>query len=153
MIRRAAFACGLMLAGIGGSSAETPEQRQACTDSAFQFCQQAMPDRERVFACLIQNKDVIAPLCREAMAPYLPPEPAPKEASKPRTKIKTSAKTNSKTSVKVAAKAKSQSKASAKPPSKANAKAATKAKTKTTAAAKSKSKKIAAPLNLNPKAR
>jgi hypothetical protein len=149
MIRRSAFAFGLMMAGIGGSSAETPEQRQACMDSAFQFCQQAMPDRERVFACLLQKKDMIAPLCREALAPYLPPEPAPKEASKPKTKIKASVKTNSKASVKTAAKTKSQNKASANTATKP--KATIKPKIKT--AAKTKSKTVAAPLNLNPKAR
>jgi len=150
MIRRAAFTFGLMLAGIGGSSAETPEQRQACTDSAFQFCQQAMPDRERVFACLLQKKDLIAPLCREALAPYLPPEPAPKQASTPKTKIKTSVKTNSKTSVKAAAKVTSQRKASAKTATKVKA---TKTNIKAVAKSKNKSKKVAAPLNLNPKPR
>jgi hypothetical protein len=144
MIRLATLATGLLLAAISCSSAETPEQRQACTDSAFQFCQQAMPDREQVFACLIQKKDVIAPLCREALAPYLPPEPAPKQASTPKPKIKMSAKANSKAGPKVAAKAKSQSKASVK--------TASQAKTKIKTAAKTKSKKIAAPLNLNPKA-
>jgi hypothetical protein len=110
-------------------------------DSAFQFCQQAMPDRERVFACLLQKKDVIAPLCREALAPYLPPEPAPKEASKPKTKIKTS--------VKAAAKVTSQSKVSAKTATKPKATI----KTKIKAAATTKRKKVAEPLNLNPKAR
>jgi len=144
MIRRAAFTFGLMLVGLGGSAAETPEQRQACTDSAFQFCQQAMPDRERVFACLLQKKDLIAPLCREALAPYLPPEPAPKVASKPKTKIKTGAK--------AAPNVKPQNKAGAKTATKPGMKIGTTPKTKIKTAAK-KSKKVAAPLNLNPKAR
>ena len=131
-MRLAAIAIGFLAAAMGCASAETPEQRQACTDSAFQFCQHAMPDRERVFGCLIQNKDAIAPLCREALAPYLKPERT-KQASK--TKIKPAAKSHAK----------------------ANAKTA-KAKTKPNAAAKNKkvgtkSKKVAAPLNLNPKAR
>jgi hypothetical protein len=90
---------GVLLAGAASSFAETPEQRQACTDAAFQFCQQYIPDRERVFACLIQNKDAVSPLCREALAPYLPPEPAPppKQASKPtKSKPKTATKTTTK---------------------------------------------------------
>jgi hypothetical protein len=144
MMKRPGSATALLLAAVSCAAAETPEQRQACTDSAFQVCQQAMPDRERVFGCLIQNKDVISPLCREALAPYLPPEPARKEASKPRTKIKSSAKAKSRTSPKIAA--------NAKPPSKTGAPAATKAAPKT-AAAKSKGKKVAAPLKLHPKAR
>jgi len=120
MIRQSALAVGLMLAASVPASAETPEQRQACTDAAFQFCQQYVPDRDRVFACLIQNKDVIPPLCREALAPFLPPDPAPppKQASKP-------TKSKPKTATKPAAKT----------------------------APKPNSKKVATPLNLNPKAR
>lgn len=84
MIRQSALAVAIVLAGATFSFAETPEQRQACMDSAFQVCNQFIPDRERVFACLIQNKDAIAPLCREALAPYLPPDPPPpKQATKP----------------------------------------------------------------------
>ena len=95
MIRQGALTIGLMVAGASFSFAETPEQRQACMDSAFQVCNQFIPDRERVFACLLQNKDVIAPLCREALAPYLPPDPPPKQAAKSKTK-KTATKTTSK---------------------------------------------------------
>jgi hypothetical protein len=68
---------GAMLAGVTAVAAETPEQRQACTDDAFQFCSDAMPDRERVFACLAEKRHLISPLCREGMAAFLPPEPAP----------------------------------------------------------------------------
>ncbi len=96
MIRQGALTIGLMVAGASFSFAETPEQRQACMDSAFQVCNQFIPDRERVFACLLQNKDVIAPLCREALAPFLPPDPPPpKQAAKSKTK-KTATKTTSK---------------------------------------------------------
>jgi len=95
MIRQGALTIGLMVAGASFSFAETPEQRQACMDSAFQVCNQFIPDRERVFACLLQNKDVIAPLCREALAPYLPPNPPPNQVAKSKTK-KTATKTTSK---------------------------------------------------------
>jgi hypothetical protein len=114
MTRQSALAIGLILGGVTCSLAETPEQRQACTDSAFQVCQQFIPDREQVFACLIRNKDVIAPLCREALAAFLPPDPPPpKQAAKPKIATKTATKT--------------------KPTTKTN------------------SKKVAAPLSLNPK--
>ena len=49
MIKHGMLIAGAMLAGV--AAAETPEQRQACTDDAFQFCSDAIPDRERVFAC------------------------------------------------------------------------------------------------------
>src|SRR6266849_10580496 len=92
MIRQGALTIGLMVAGASFSFAETPEQRQACMDSAFQVCNQFIPDRERVFACLLQNKDVIAPLCREALAPFLPPDPPPKQAAKSKKTKKTATK-------------------------------------------------------------
>ena len=88
---------GAMLAGVATAPAETPEQRQACTDDAFQLCSDAMPDRERVFACLVQNRRVISPLCREGMAAFLPPEPPPPvqrvSRTPPKTKTKASLKT------------------------------------------------------------
>jgi hypothetical protein len=84
---------GAMLAGIATARAETPEQRQACTDDAFQLCSDAMPDRERVFACLVEKRTMISPLCREGMAAFLPPEPAPVQVSRTPPKAKTKKKT------------------------------------------------------------
>jgi hypothetical protein len=52
--------------------AETPEQRQACIGDAFQFCQSAIPDRSRVFSCLVGNKDLISAACRTVISPYEP---------------------------------------------------------------------------------
>jgi hypothetical protein len=75
--------------GLGASSfainvvrAETAEEQQACTNDAFQFCQNAIPDRDRVFNCLMTNRSQISPACRSAMAPYLPVE-AKHQASAP----------------------------------------------------------------------
>jgi hypothetical protein len=94
MTRPGLFACGVIAATVAATFAapwapawaETPEERQACMDSAFQFCGPAIPDQDRVFQCLLQNKDVIAPLCRTALTPYLPPEPTPVAAGKPKAK-------------------------------------------------------------------
>lgn len=120
---------GAMLAGMAGAAAETPEQRQACMDDAFQFCSDAMPDRERVFACLAAKKTMLSPLCREGMAPFLPPDPPPVvQISRPPHKAHTKADAKTK------------------------AKTETKAETKTAAKTKTNSKATGAPLNLNPKA-
>jgi hypothetical protein len=61
--------------------AETEEGRQACMNDAFQFCQEYIPDRERVFRCLEARKNVISAACRANM----PAEPAPERpaAKKP----------------------------------------------------------------------
>jgi hypothetical protein len=39
----------ITLNGTMVAHAQTPEGRQACMNDAFQFCQDAIPDRERVF--------------------------------------------------------------------------------------------------------
>jgi hypothetical protein len=93
LIKHGVLIAAAMLAGV--AAAETPEQRQACTDDAFQFCSDAIPDRERVFACLAAKRNVISPLCREGMAAFLPPEPPPavQRVSKVPRKIKVDIKT------------------------------------------------------------
>ena len=78
MRKQVAFVLALTLGSIGVSFAQNSQQEQeACMDDAFKFCGPAIPDRERVFYCLVQNKTVIAPKCLAALAPFLPPEPPP----------------------------------------------------------------------------
>jgi hypothetical protein len=55
--------------------AATAEEEQACTNDAFQFCQNFIPDRNRVFTCLVSNRDQLSVACHTVMLPYLPPEP------------------------------------------------------------------------------
>ena len=83
MLKSTGIIAGVLLLATSTSWAETPEQRQACTDDAFRVCQQAIPDQDRVFRCLVQNSAVISPLCRSALAPYLAAErPASQAAPK-----------------------------------------------------------------------
>ena len=42
--------------------AETAEEQQACTNDAFEFCQKDIPDRNRVFSCLVENRNLMS--CR-----------------------------------------------------------------------------------------
>ncbi|MBI3703283.1 MAG: hypothetical protein HY244_05370 [Rhizobiales bacterium] len=53
-----------------GAVAETPEERRACIGDAFRICSSAIPDRERVTACMIENKSRLGPACRAVMARY-----------------------------------------------------------------------------------
>src|SRR5882757_5212760 len=55
--------------------AATQEEEQACTNDAFQFCQNFIPDRNRVFTCLVENRRQISAACHTVMAPYFPSEP------------------------------------------------------------------------------
>ena len=67
----------IALSGTRLAGAETEEGRQACMNDAFQFCSEAMPDRERVFRCLEARKHQISAACRANM----PAEPAPQRAA------------------------------------------------------------------------
>ena len=49
--------------------AETDEERQACVNDALQFCQDAIPDRDRVYGCLVSHMDVISTACHTVIAP------------------------------------------------------------------------------------
>src|SRR5882757_2470423 len=57
--------------------AYTPEQQQACTGDAFQFCGAEIPDVDRVTVCMIRNKSRLSPGCRA----FFRPDPAPSEVS------------------------------------------------------------------------
>ena len=46
-------------------------------NDAFQFCEDAIPDRERVFQCLASHKDLISAACHAVMAPSLPADQPP----------------------------------------------------------------------------
>jgi hypothetical protein len=63
------IALGIVLAGIALAApasvqAYTEEERQACENDAFRLCGQAIPDQERVKACLIANMSRLSPACR-----------------------------------------------------------------------------------------
>ena len=65
------FCLGLMLAAALSAaalstpaSAYTPEQQQACSGDAFQFCGPEIPDVDRVTACMIRNKSRLSAGCR-----------------------------------------------------------------------------------------
>ncbi len=90
MIKPVTLAAAFALTSFATAFAETPEERQACTDDAFRICQQAIPDQDRVFACLVANSSALSPLCRRALEPYIearnPPKPS-KGKTKPAKKV------------------------------------------------------------------
>jgi hypothetical protein len=55
--------------------AETAEEQQACTNDAFALCQNYIPDRNRVFSCLVENRNQLSVPCHTVMLQYFPPEP------------------------------------------------------------------------------
>jgi hypothetical protein len=69
---RVVLAAAIALIGICSVSqiarAETEAERQACTDDAFQHCGDAIPDRDRVYQCLVKKVRLISPACRKVIA-------------------------------------------------------------------------------------
>jgi hypothetical protein len=65
------IAAALMLVASGWTvSAETAEDRQACIGDAFRVCWSAIPDRNNVLQCLVENRSQLNPSCREVITRY-----------------------------------------------------------------------------------
>jgi hypothetical protein len=60
------------------ATAESQDDQMACMSDAFSICSHAIPDRDRVAACLSQNINRISPACRSVMARYSKPAPSPR---------------------------------------------------------------------------
>src|SRR5262245_50003103 len=52
------------------ASAETSEERQACIGDAFRVCWSAIPDRNNVLQCLVENRSQLSVDCREIINRY-----------------------------------------------------------------------------------
>jgi hypothetical protein len=55
------------------ATAETSEERQACIGDAFRVCWAAIPNRNDVFRCLMDNRNRLNPACRVVMDQYRRP--------------------------------------------------------------------------------
>src|SRR5215510_11890054 len=64
-----AAALTLLVSGWA-ASAETSEERQACIGDAFRVCWSAIPDRNNVLQCLVENRSQLSPDCREIITRY-----------------------------------------------------------------------------------
>jgi hypothetical protein len=60
------------------------EGQQACGNDVFALCQQAIPDRGRIEACLRANFRRVSPTCRSFMASYGRSHRAAREARRSR---------------------------------------------------------------------
>jgi hypothetical protein len=73
---RTALALAILMLAPVGALAETQEEQQACMNDAFNVCGHAIPDRDRVAACLADNLSRISSECRTVMLRYSKPVPA-----------------------------------------------------------------------------
>src|SRR3978361_1031785 len=66
-ICRAGLILGIALSASllsGAAYAYTPEEQQACSPDAFRLCGDAIPDVDRVTACMIRKRAELRPGCR-----------------------------------------------------------------------------------------
>ena len=57
-------------APAAASAAESQDEQNACMSDAFSVCGHAIPDRDRVAACLARNLNRISAPCRTVMLRY-----------------------------------------------------------------------------------
>jgi len=76
MIHRTALAFAILAlasATTFSARAETAEERQACTPDAQNFCADEIPDRERVYECLVRKVNQLSPACKKIINASIAP--------------------------------------------------------------------------------
>ena len=76
MLYRAALAFALLVpAATLPALAETQEERMACTNDANNLCADEIPDREKVYQCLVKKVNDLSPACKRIIASSIAPAP------------------------------------------------------------------------------
>jgi hypothetical protein len=74
MLYRIALALALLApAATAPALAETQEERQACTNDANNLCTDEIPDREKVYNCLVKKVNELSPLCKKVIVGSITP--------------------------------------------------------------------------------
>jgi hypothetical protein len=75
---KAVLLVALMMAGCSAAHAQgyTADQQALCTDDAFRLCGSAIPDVDRVTACMVQKQAQLSPGCAQFFRPVAQPVPA-----------------------------------------------------------------------------
>ena len=74
MIYRFALAFAILASATTVSAfAETAEERKACTPDAQNLCPDEIPDRERVYECLVRNVNHLSPACKKIISASIAP--------------------------------------------------------------------------------
>lgn len=85
---KAALFVAMLMTGSGAVHAQgyTADQQALCTDDAFRLCSSAIPDVDRVTACMVQKQAQLSPGCAQFFRPVAQPVPA--SARKPAAKAR-----------------------------------------------------------------
>jgi hypothetical protein len=74
MLYRAALAFALLAPAASlPALAETQEERMACTADANNLCAEEIPDREKVYQCLVRKVNDLSPACKRIIAASIAP--------------------------------------------------------------------------------
>ena len=74
MFHRTVLAFAILASATTFSAfAETAEERQACTNDAQTHCADDIPDRERVYGCLVRNVNLLSPACKKIISGSVAP--------------------------------------------------------------------------------
>ncbi len=74
MLYRAAFAFDILLSATNlAAPAESMEERMACTPDAQTLCADEIPDRERVYSCLVRRVNELSPACKKIISASIAP--------------------------------------------------------------------------------
>jgi hypothetical protein len=81
---KAALFVAMLMAACGAAHAQdyTADQQALCTGDAFRLCSSAIPDVDRVTACMVQKQAQLSPGCAQFFRPM--PASTRKPAAKPR---------------------------------------------------------------------
>jgi hypothetical protein len=71
MLRRIIFAAILLASARPSYAAETEAERQACLNDAQTHCPDEIPDRERVYACLVDKVAQLSAPCKKIITDSL----------------------------------------------------------------------------------
>ena len=83
MLYRAALALAVLVpAATMPALAETVEERLACTPDAQILCADEIPDRDRVYTCLVKRVNDLSPTCKSIISASIAPAPAPAPKAK-----------------------------------------------------------------------
>jgi hypothetical protein len=74
MLYRAVLAFALLIpATTLPALAETQEERMACTPDAQTLCADEIPDREKVYSCLVKKVNDLSPACKKIISASIGP--------------------------------------------------------------------------------
>ena len=74
MFQRSVLAFAIMAANTTfAAAAEAPDAKQACSNDANTYCPDDVPDREKVYACLIKNVNQLSPACKKIISDSIAP--------------------------------------------------------------------------------